>query len=117
MPIECTCDPSGTVEHQGCNMFTGLCTCKPNVIGQNCDECSPEYWGLLDDGEGCKACDCDVGGAYNNNCDKIEGNCSCRNYITKRDCRAPVEGYFVPNLDHIIAEAELASDTVVRFYS
>jgi len=56
-------------------MINGECTCKRNVAGRDCNQCLPEYWGLSDDRDGCKPCDCDIGGAYDNYCDVVTGQC------------------------------------------
>ena len=77
----CTCSPLGTVDSGGgCNEQTGECECKANVARvRDCDQCLPEHYGLSQsDPDGCKACDCDPGGAYNNQCDVITGQCLCR---------------------------------------
>ena len=71
----CTCNTLGTIDNQGCNVYTGECTCKRYVIGRDCNQCLPEHWGLSDDHDGCKACDCDPGGSFDNNCDVIFGQC------------------------------------------
>ena len=34
----CACNDCGT-DTAVCNHSTGVCSCKPNVIGKNCDEC------------------------------------------------------------------------------
>lgn len=68
----------------------------------------PEHYGLSEEEEGCKACDCDLGGAYDNNCDVITGQCRCRPHVTGRRCDLPDQGYFAPYLDYIVYEAELA---------
>ena len=77
----CTCSPLGTLDNGGgCNEQTGECACKANVARtRDCDQCLPEHYGLSEsDPNGCKACDCDPGGAYNNNCDVVTGQCLCR---------------------------------------
>ena len=56
-------------------MLSGECTCKRYVTGRDCNQCLPEYWGLSEDRDGCKPCECDVGGAYDNNCDVFTGQC------------------------------------------
>ena len=56
------CDTFGTVDNRGCDEITGECTCKRYVEGRNCDRCRPEFYGLSNDQDGCKACDCYPGG-------------------------------------------------------
>ena len=67
-------------EDGGCDEKSGACTCKRNVARtRDCDQCLPEHYGLSESEPlGCKACDCDPGGAYNNNCDVNTGQCMCR---------------------------------------
>lgn len=72
----CTCNKLGTINNEGCDQVSGECTCKRYVIGRDCNQCQQEYYGLSDDiSDGCKPCDCDPGGAYNNMCDVINGQC------------------------------------------
>jgi len=78
--LACTCHLLGTVGNAGCNMMTGECTCKRYVTGRDCNECLPEYYGMSDDRDGCKPCECDVGGAYNNSCDVVSGQCRYFNF-------------------------------------
>ena len=67
---ECQCDIRGIVSNDGCDQQTGECACKRNVINQNCDQCAEEHYGLSEsDPDGCQPCQCDIGGAYDNNCD------------------------------------------------
>ncbi|CAL4096046.1 unnamed protein product, partial [Meganyctiphanes norvegica] len=71
----CACDTFGTINNEGCNVYTGECQCKRNVIGRDCNQCLREHYGLSEHPDGCKACDCDLGGALDNNCDVITGQC------------------------------------------
>ena len=72
-----------------------------------------QYWGLSDDINGCKACDCDVGGSLDNNCDQINGQCNCRPNIITRQCNQAKPGYFITYLDYLAYEGEFATGTGV----
>lgn len=105
---ECECNLLGTYENQGCNIYSGECVCKRYVTGRDCDQCNPEYWGLSEARDGCKACDCDPGGSYDNKCDQVTGECKCRPHVTGRTCNQPEQGFFAGLLDYKIYEAEHA---------
>lgn len=102
----CTCNPLGTVDNQGCDVYTGECTCKRNVIGRDCNQCLPSHWGLTENSDGCQRCDCDIGGSLDNNCDVITGQCRCRPNTQGRRCEQPIQHYFVGSLDNLVYEAE-----------
>lgn len=108
---ECLCNTLGTIGNQGCNQKTGMCTCKRNVVGRECSKCAPQFYGLGVEEEGCKACDCDDGGAYDNNCDYLTGQCSCRPHVTGRQCNQPDPLHFAPLPDYLTNEAETATKT------
>lgn len=38
--IECSCSLLGTVDNLGCNVNTGECICKRNVVGRDCNSCA-----------------------------------------------------------------------------
>ena len=79
------------------------------MIGRDCDQCLDEHYGLAEsDPNGCKPCDCDPGGAYDNNCDILTGQCKCRPHVTGRQCDEIVDGYFTGALDYLLFEGELA---------
>jgi laminin, beta 1 len=102
---ECSCNLLGTVDNLGCNLYTGECTCKRNVMGRDCNQCMPETYGLSESKDGCTLCDCDPGGSYDNNCDVVTGKCKCRSHMQGRRCDEPNQNHFIPNL-HIIYEGE-----------
>lgn len=104
----CSCNIYGTYDNQGCNKENGECTCKRNVIGRDCNQCLPDYWGLGESHDGCQPCECDPGGSLDNNCDVINGQCRCRPNLTGRKCENPEQGFFARPLDFLITEAEVA---------
>ena len=88
-------------------MYSGECVCKRYVTGRDCDQCLPEHWGLSENNrDGCKPCDCDPGGSYDNSCDLHSGQCKCRPFVTGRTCNQPEQGYFAGLLDFRVYEAE-----------
>ncbi|XP_060515754.1 laminin subunit beta-1 isoform X2 [Cylas formicarius] len=107
----CTCNTLGTIDNQGCNVYSGECTCKRYVTGRDCVQCLPEYWGLSEKQDGCQLCECDVGGSYDNFCDVITGQCRCRDHMTGRRCDTPQQQYFTASLDFLLYEAEGSKTT------
>ncbi|KAG6801748.1 laminin subunit beta-1 isoform X1 [Apis mellifera caucasica] len=107
----CTCNTLGTIDNRGCNMVTGECTCKRFVTARDCNQCLPEFWGLSEDPDGCKPCDCDPGGSYENSCDVITGQCRCRPHVSGRTCNQPEQSYYTGSLDFLIYEGELSRAT------
>ncbi len=69
-----------------------------------------------DDPNGCKPCDCSLGGSLDNNCDVVTGQCKCKPNMGGRRCDMPLNGYYCPTLDHLKYEAEFAlrSDDVKK---
>ena len=81
-------------------------------MNRDCDQCEPEHYGLSEsDPYGCKPCECDIGGAIDNHCDVITGQCRCRPHVEGRQCDQMQEEYFTGALDFILFEAELANAT------
>ena len=94
----------------GCDQTYGNCTCKRNVIGQNCDQCRPQHYGLSEnDPLGCQPCDCDIGGSADNDCDVLTGQCKCLQEIGGRRCDEVNDFHFTGSLDYLLFEGELAN--------
>uniref|UniRef100_A0A8C7J465 Laminin, beta 2 (laminin S) n=1 Tax=Oncorhynchus kisutch TaxID=8019 RepID=A0A8C7J465_ONCKI len=103
----CQCDPRGTVsESPKCDPVSGDCFCKRLVTGRSCDLCLPEHWALSHDMNGCRDCDCDVGGATDNHCSMENGQCRCRSHMMGRQCTQVESGWYFMALDHYTYEAE-----------
>ncbi|XP_017266844.1 laminin subunit beta-1 [Kryptolebias marmoratus] len=106
----CNCDPRGVILMDApCDQISGDCSCKRYVTGRHCNQCLPEYWGLSNDLGGCRPCDCDFGGAYNNRCMMDSGDCACRRHLIGRQCSEVQPGYFCAPLDFYKYEAEDAT--------
>lgn len=83
------------------------------MTGRNCDACLPNYWGLSDDQDGCKPCNCDPGGSYDNSCDVQTGQCRCRPHIGGRTCNQPEQSFYTGRMDFLRFEAEYATPSDV----
>uniref|UniRef100_A0A7N8X2B0 Laminin, beta 2-like n=1 Tax=Mastacembelus armatus TaxID=205130 RepID=A0A7N8X2B0_9TELE len=106
----CNCDPRGIILMEApCDQISGDCSCKRYVTGRYCNQCLPEYWGLSNDLAGCRPCDCDFGGAFNNRCMMENGQCDCRRHLVGRQCSEVQPGYFCASLDYYKYEAEDAT--------
>ena len=103
---ECNCSATGAVSAV-CDPASGVCGCKPNIVGDNCDRCLPNYYQPNPaSGEGCLPCNCDLGGSYSTQCDILTGRCACREGIQGRTCSDTIAGYFYPSVDYLRLEAE-----------
>nr|XP_054769842.1 laminin subunit beta-1-like [Lytechinus pictus] len=108
---ECDCDSVGTIGNINlCNKTTGECICKDNVMGTRCDQCQTGTFNLdPSNPKGCTSCDCDPGAAISGSCDPDTGACTCRPNVIGRACNDTAPGFYVPRLDGINMEGEVAA--------
>ncbi|XP_041500327.1 laminin subunit alpha-1-like [Microtus oregoni] len=87
----CNCHENGSLSGV-CHLETGLCDCKPQVTGQQCDQCLPGYYGL-DTGRGCVPCNCSVEGSTSDNCTE-DGQCPCVPGVSGKTCNRCSHGFY-----------------------
>ncbi|XP_066263051.1 laminin subunit alpha lam-3 isoform X1 [Euwallacea similis] len=69
-----------------CDRKTGQClACKGNTEGWKCDRCKPDHYGEAASSN-CKACECDLIGSENRQCDNGTGQCLCKEKFVGRTC-------------------------------
>ncbi|KAJ8738019.1 hypothetical protein PYW08_000614 [Mythimna loreyi] len=85
----CSCDEFGM---ERCDPATGTCVCRPGVIGDRCDQCSPNHYGL-NSGQGCTPCDCGIA-SESAQCDHNTGQCNCSKGVTGKHCDQCAAGYW-----------------------
>uniref|UniRef100_A0A452HN71 Uncharacterized protein n=1 Tax=Gopherus agassizii TaxID=38772 RepID=A0A452HN71_9SAUR len=88
--INCDCNAAGT-EGNACRKDSqrGMCVCKPNFQGAQCDQCAPGHYG-----PGCQPCQCSGPGQYDGTCDSETGQCLCRSGFEGYSCNQCAPGYF-----------------------
>ncbi|XP_041795045.1 laminin subunit beta-4 isoform X2 [Chelmon rostratus] len=103
----CRCHALGSVG--SCDQQTGSCECARLAAGPLCDRCVAGFWGLGNSAFRCSPCECDIGGAHSTGCSPEDGQCHCLPNMMGRRCSDPAPGYFLPQLDYFLYEAELAA--------
>nr|XP_042897336.1 laminin subunit alpha-1 isoform X3 [Parasteatoda tepidariorum] len=89
----CGCHPLGS-ENSICDRDTGLCECKLNYNGRECDRCD---YGLGNIELGCLPCRCNKTGTIHENvdiCDPVSGKCDCKPGVFGLKCDTCLEGYY-----------------------
>ncbi|XP_053566671.1 laminin subunit alpha-2 isoform X2 [Bombina bombina] len=70
-----------------CDSKTGICLiCKPGIAGQYCDKCGDGYFGDALGPSSCQPCNCNVNGSMSTTCNKLTGQCECKNNVVGRQC-------------------------------
>ncbi|XP_076315805.1 laminin subunit alpha-like [Tachypleus tridentatus] len=88
---ECNCNPLGVYRgNLQCDLLTGMCPCKSNVVGRKCDRCKPGYWGFPN----CRLCNCDLRGTTENICDQRTAECFCKENVYGHFCEQCKPGTF-----------------------
>uniref|UniRef100_A0A0K0EC03 Laminin subunit beta-1 n=2 Tax=Strongyloides stercoralis TaxID=6248 RepID=A0A0K0EC03_STRER len=117
---KCSCNILGTINNEGCDKTTGKCFCKRFVTGINCDKCLENYYGLSEDLDGCKECDCDIGGSLTSQCDIITGQCLCKEHFTGRRCDVAEDIFYCPQIDFYTFEGEngiqSGKESIIEYY-
>ncbi|XP_037870167.2 laminin subunit alpha [Bombyx mori] len=85
----CICDEFGMAD---CDSTTGTCVCRPGVIGEKCDRCAPDHWGL-NTGLGCTPCNCGIA-SESTQCDDDNGQCRCAKGVTGKQCDQCAAGFW-----------------------
>ncbi|XP_072016852.1 laminin subunit beta-2-like [Amphiura filiformis] len=109
---ECQCSIVGSLGSTNfCDKSSGQCICKTNVMGDTCNMCKDGTYNLdVNNPDGCTVCECDKGGSINGQCSGLEGACDCRPNLDGRSCNTTSAGFYVPKLDGISYEAEMATN-------
>ncbi|KAM9296559.1 laminin subunit alpha-5 [Gastrophryne carolinensis] len=81
---ECDCSETGlqNVTEPGCDIHTGQCTCKPNIMGRRCEKCATGFYGYPN----CKPCNCHQAGTEVGICDSVTGQCLCKENVEGTTC-------------------------------
>ncbi|XP_031335758.1 laminin subunit beta-1 isoform X2 [Photinus pyralis] len=100
----CDCDPHGSLDGGICDSTTdsvngfeaGKCHCKTNVEGRRCDNCKNGFWNFTSaNPHGCQECTCNTLGTIDNQgCNIYNGECTCKRYVTGRDCNQCLPEYW-----------------------
>uniref|UniRef100_A0A8K9X878 Laminin subunit alpha-5 n=1 Tax=Oncorhynchus mykiss TaxID=8022 RepID=A0A8K9X878_ONCMY len=77
----CSC-PGVTTLDVSCDTDSGQCRCKNNIIGRQCDRCSPGFYGYPN----CRPCDCNEAGTEEEVCDSSVGRCLCKENVQGGRC-------------------------------
>ncbi|KAM7367692.1 hypothetical protein PAMP_013975 [Pampus punctatissimus] len=70
-----------------CNPNTGQCLrCRQGYGGVTCDSCAEGYYGDAITAKNCQPCQCHTNGSVSEVCNKVNGQCECRDNVVGRQC-------------------------------
>ncbi|XP_056106000.1 laminin subunit alpha-5 isoform X1 [Rhinichthys klamathensis goyatoka] len=79
----CNCSRPGVTSLDiSCDTHNGQCRCKNNIVGRQCDRCSPGFYGYPN----CRPCDCNEAGTEIDVCDSFTGRCLCKENVEGARC-------------------------------
>ncbi|XP_028849375.1 laminin subunit alpha-5 isoform X2 [Denticeps clupeoides] len=79
----CNCSQPGvTTLDISCDTNSGQCSCKNNIIGRRCDQCTHGFYGYPN----CRPCDCNEAGTEGSVCDPHTGRCLCKENVEGFRC-------------------------------
>ncbi|CAK9302646.1 unnamed protein product [Gordionus sp. m RMFG-2023] len=89
----CDCNQAGVLnaENLDCDLLTGQCGCRPNVINRNCSQCQVGTYGF----PYCQSCNCDSRGVTEDYCDQYTSACYCKENTEGPRCSKCKPGTFL----------------------
>ena len=88
---ECNCNPLGVEDNNlQCDLHTGTCECRSNVVGRACDKCQYGFYNFPD----CEPCRCDIRGTTYEICDQEDETCFCKKNTQGKQCNECVDGTY-----------------------
>jgi hypothetical protein len=88
--LDCDCHAVGSM-NEICDVVTGQCSCKTNVVARDCSQCHVNTYNMS--GDGCVTCSCNVDGSTSLQCDD-SGQCPCLEHVTGLKCTQCSLGYY-----------------------
>ncbi|KAG8193252.1 hypothetical protein JTE90_005598 [Oedothorax gibbosus] len=88
---ECSCNHLGTINSNlQCDLQTGQCQCKTNIVGRTCEKCKQGYWAFPH----CQLCNCDLRGTTADICEEESARCHCKDNVYGDSCDQCKPGTF-----------------------
>uniref|UniRef100_A0A5S6QAB5 Agrin n=1 Tax=Trichuris muris TaxID=70415 RepID=A0A5S6QAB5_TRIMR len=85
--VLCLCNRLGSLNEE-CDR-DGKCHCRKHVVGEQCDQCEPGFWGFrlnAVSSVGCIPCNCSSSGSLRTDCEQTSGRCVCKPGVIGLKC-------------------------------